>query len=126
MGIGKDASKNLYSSLGYFANIELPQNKAFIGELTAKYGDKNPQQCTISKGLYDAFVFSAAVTARSKSLAPKEFATAASGIIFDTPSGAMTMTSRHTDKNIFLSRCDGTSFTVVETFAAVPTQQACT
>jgi urea transport system substrate-binding protein len=126
MGIGKDGSKNLYSSLGYFADIDLPQNKAYIGELTKKYGDKAPQQCTISKGLYDAFIFAAAVTAKSKSLAAKEFAAAAEGISFDTPSGPMTMTKRHTTKNIFLSRCEGTKFTVVESFTAVPTQQTCT
>jgi urea transport system substrate-binding protein len=126
MGIGKDASKNLYSSLGYFADIDLPQNKAFIGELDKKYGDKAPQQCTISKGLYDAFIFAAAVTAKSKSLAAKEFAAAAEGISFDTPSGPMTMTKRHTTKNIFLSRCEGTKFKVVESFTAVPTQQTCT
>jgi ABC-type branched-subunit amino acid transport system substrate-binding protein len=125
-GIGKDASKNLYSSLGYFADIDLPQNKAFIGELAKKYGDKAPQQCTISKGLYDAFVFSAAVTAKSKSLGAKEFAAAAEGISFDTPSGPMTMKSRHTVKNIFLSRCEGTKFTVMDTFTGVPTQQTCT
>lgn len=126
MGIGKDASKNLYSCLGYFADIDLPQNKAFIGQLTKKYGDKNPQQCTISKGLYDAFVFAAAVTAKSKSLGAKEFAAAAEGISFDTPSGPMTMKHRHTTKNMFLARCDGTKFTIVETFTAVPTQQTCT
>ncbi len=126
MGIGKDASKNLYSSLGYFADIDLPQNKAFIGELSKKYGDKAPQQCTISKGLYDAFIFSAAVTAKSKSLGAKEFAAAAEGISYDTPSGPMTMKNRHTVKNIFLSRCEGTKFSVVDTFTGVPTQQSCT
>jgi urea transport system substrate-binding protein len=126
MGIGKDASKNLYSSLGYFADIDLPQNKAFIGELNKKYGDKAPQQCTISKGLYDAFVFSAAAAAKAKSLGAKEFAAAAEGISYDTPSGPMTMKNRHTVKNIFLSRCEGTKFTVVDTFTGVPTQQSCT
>jgi urea transport system substrate-binding protein len=126
MGIGKDASKNLYSSLGYFADIDLPQNKAFIGEMSKKYGDKAPQQCTISKGLYDAFIFASAVTAKSKSLGAKEFAAAAEGISYDTPSGPMTMTKRHTTKNIFLSTCEGTKFKVVESFTAVPMQQACT
>jgi urea transport system substrate-binding protein len=126
MGIGKDASKNLYSSLGYFADIDLPQNKAFIGEMSKKYGDKAPQQCTISKGLYDAFIFAGAVTAKSKSLAAKEFAAAAEGISYDTPSGPMTMTKRHTTKNIFLATCEGTKFKVVESFTAVPMQQACT
>jgi ABC-type branched-subunit amino acid transport system substrate-binding protein len=125
MGIGKDASRNLYSSLGYFADVDLPQNKVFIGEINKKYGDKAPQQCTISKGLYDAFIFSAAVTAKSKSLAAKEFAAATEGISFDTPSGPMTMSKRHTTKNIYLSRCDGTKFTIVDTFTAVPTQQNC-
>jgi urea transport system substrate-binding protein len=38
----------------------------------------------------------------------------------------MTMTKRHTAKNIFLSRCEGTKFKVVESFTAVPTQQTCT
>jgi ABC-type branched-subunit amino acid transport system substrate-binding protein len=126
MGIGKDASKNLYSSLGYFADIDLPENKAFIGEMSKKYGDKAPQQCTISKGLYDAFIFASAVTAKSKSLAAKEFAAAAEGISYDTPSGPMTMTKRHTTKNIFLATCEGTKFKVVESFTAVPMQQACT
>jgi urea transport system substrate-binding protein len=126
MGIGKDASKNLYSSLGYFADIDLPQNKAFIGEMSKKYGDKAPQQCTISKGLYDAFIFAGAVTAKSKSLGAKEFAAAAEGISYDTPSGPMTMTKRHTTKNIFLATCEGTKFKVVESFTAVPMQQACT
>jgi urea transport system substrate-binding protein len=126
MGIGKDASKNLYSSLGYFADLDLPQNKAFIGEMSKKYGDKAPQQCTISKGLYDAFIFAGAVTAKSKSLAAKEFAAAAEGISYDTPSGPMTMTKRHTTKNIFLATCEGTKFKVVESFTAVPMQQACT
>ncbi|BAC51677.1 bll6412 [Bradyrhizobium diazoefficiens USDA 110] len=126
IGIGKDASKNLYSSLGYFADLDLPENKAFIGELTKKYGDKAPQQCTISKGLFDAFVFAAAVTTKSKSLAAKEFAAAAEGVQFETPSGSMTMTHRHTAKNIFLARCEGTKFTVIDKFAAVPTQQSCT
>ncbi|GKQ55135.1 substrate-binding domain-containing protein [Bradyrhizobium sp. Ce-3] len=126
MGIGKDASKNLYSSLGYFADIDLPENKTFIGELAKKYGDKAPQQCTISKGLYDAFIFASAVAAKSKSLGAKEFAAAAEGISFETPSGPMTMTKRHTTKNIFLARCDGTKFTVIDTFSAVPTQQSCT
>jgi urea transport system substrate-binding protein len=125
-GIGKDASKNLYSSLGYFADSDTPENKAFIGELTKKYGDKAPQQCTISKGLYDAFVFSAAVAAKAKSLDAKDFAAASEGLSFDTPSGAMTVTHRHTNKNIFLAKCDGTKFNVVETFKSVPTQQACT
>jgi len=126
MGVGKDASKNLYSSLGYFADLDLPQNKAFIGEMSKKYGDKAPQQCTISKGLYDAFIFAGAVTAKSKSLAAKEFAAAAEGISYDTPSGPMTMTKRHTTKNIFLATCEGTKFKVVESFTAVPMQQACT
>jgi ABC-type branched-subunit amino acid transport system substrate-binding protein len=124
-GIGKDASKNLYSSLGYFADSDTPENKAFIGELTKKYGDKAPQQCTISKGLYDAFVFSAAVAAKAKSLDAKAFAAASEGLTFDTPSGAMTVKHRHTDKNIFLAKCEGTKFSVVETFKSVPTQQAC-
>ncbi|MEW6644639.1 MAG: ABC transporter substrate-binding protein [Pseudomonadota bacterium] len=124
-GIGKDASKNLYSSFGYFADIDMPENKTFIGALTKKYGEKAPQQCTISKGLYDAFVFSAAVAAKAKALDAKAFAAAADGLTFDTPSGPMTMRHRHTDKNMFLARCDGTKFTVVETFKAVPTQQTC-
>ncbi|MDR3467767.1 MAG: substrate-binding domain-containing protein [Xanthobacteraceae bacterium] len=124
-GIGKDASKNLYSSFGYFADIDLPQNKAFIAELAKKYGDKAPQQCTISKGLYDAFVFAAAAAAKAKSLDAGKFGAAVEGLTFDTPSGPMTVKHRHTDKNIFLARCDGTKFTIVDTFSAVPTQQAC-
>ena len=42
--LGEDAWTALTGGSMHFADIDLPQNKAFIGELTKKYGDKAPQQ----------------------------------------------------------------------------------
>jgi ABC-type branched-subunit amino acid transport system substrate-binding protein len=125
-GIGKDASKNLYSCMGYFADISTQENKAFLAAAAKKFGDKAPQQCTISKGLYDAFTFSAAAAAKAKSLDAAALAKAADGMSFDTPSGTMTVQHRHTKKNMFFAGCDGTSFKIVDTFEGVPSGQACT
>lgn len=124
-GIGKDASKNLYSCMGYFADIATTENKAFLAAAASKFGDKAPQQCTISKGLYDAFTFAAAATAKAKSLNPASLAKAADGITFDTPSGKMTVQHRHTRKNMFFAACEGASFKIVDTFEGVPTGQTC-
>lgn len=124
-GIGKDASRNLYSSLAYFADLDLPENKKFLAAQSQKYGDKAPQQSTISKGLYDAFVFAAAASAKAKSLDPAAFGQAAEGVTVSTPSGAITVKGRYCEKNMYLAQCDGTKFKVVETFKNVAAGQTC-
>jgi urea transport system substrate-binding protein len=124
-GIGKDASANLYSCLGYFSAIDTPENKAFLAAQKKMYGDKAPVQNAISKGLYDAFSMAHKVAAKAKSVDAGKFTAAADGVRFDTPSGEMTIHHRHTTKNMYLARCEGTAFKIVETFKEVPTQQTC-
>jgi ABC-type branched-subunit amino acid transport system substrate-binding protein len=124
-GIGKDASKNLYSSLAYFADLDGAENQKFIAAQKAKYGEKAPQQSTISKGLYDAFVFAATAAQKGKSIAPAAFATAAEGASFSTPSGTLTIRGRYADKNIYLAKCEGTQFKVVSTFEHAWAGQTC-
>jgi urea transport system substrate-binding protein len=124
-GIGKDASANLYSCLGYFSVIDTPENKAFLAAQKKKFGDKAPVQNAISKGLYDAFSMVNAVAGKAKSLDASHFTTAAEGVHFDTPSGQMTLHHRHATKTMYLARCDGAAFKIVDTFNEVPTQQTC-
>ena len=124
-GIGKDASANLYSCLGYFSAIDTPENKAFLAAQKMKFGDKAPVQGSISIGLYDAFTMAKAVAAKAGSLDAAKFTAAADGVKFDTPSGMMTIHHRHTTKTMYLAKCEGTAFKVVETFNEVPTRQTC-
>lgn len=124
-GIGKDAANNLYSCLDYFSSIDSPANKTFLEALKAKAAGKPPIQGSISEGLYSGFIMAAAVAAKAGSVDAATFSKAAEQVSFDTPGGPLTVSHRHTDKTMYLARCDGGVFTVVETFANVKTGQTC-
>ncbi|URK86231.1 substrate-binding domain-containing protein (plasmid) [Rhizobium sp. RCAM05350] len=124
-GIGADASKNLYSCLAYFANLDSPANKAFLDAGKKRYGNEAPQQSTISKGLFDAFVFAKAVAEKAGSLDVAVFGLAADGISFETPSGTQKIKNRNAIKDMYLAKCDGGTFEVIDTFKAVSPGQTC-
>jgi ABC-type branched-subunit amino acid transport system substrate-binding protein len=125
-GIGAGATKNLYSCLGYFTILDNAKNKAFLAALDKKYNGKAPQQSTISVGLYEAFTLVKMAAEKAGSLDGKKLAAAADGLKFETPQGPLKVAHRNTIKDMYLARCDGAKFVLVDTFKAVPTGQTCT
>jgi urea transport system substrate-binding protein len=124
MGIGADASENLYSCMGYFANLKIPQNVAYLDAIKQNGGGAAVQN-TIAKSVVDGIFMAKAVIQKAQSTEPKAFDKAVEGTTFDTPSGSMTMIGRHTSKTMYLAHAKGTEFEVVETYENVPTQQKC-
>lgn len=124
-GIGASASQNLYACMDYFANIDSPENKAFLAAQKAKFGADAPQQGTISAGLYSGIMMAAAVAAKAGSLSVSKFSAAAEGVTFETPGGKMTVHNRHANKTMYLANCNGGTFSVIEAFANVETAQTC-
>ncbi|GAJ96787.1 substrate-binding domain-containing protein [Agrobacterium rhizogenes] len=125
LGIGKEASDNLYSCMGYFAKLDLPENKAFIAGIAKASSGAPAIQNTIAKSVYDGLAMAKAVVEKAKSVSAKDFDAAAEGTSFNTPSGVMTVKNRHTAKIMYLAKCSGTDFEVVETFKDIQTEQSC-
>ncbi|ACM31281.1 substrate-binding domain-containing protein [Agrobacterium rhizogenes] len=125
LGIGKEASDNLYSCMGYFAKLDLPENKAFIAGIAKTSSGTPAIQNTIAKSVYDGLAMAKAVVEKAKSVSAKDFDAAAEHTSFNTPSGMMTVKNRHTAKIMYLAKCSGTDFEVIETFKDIQTGQSC-
>jgi len=115
MGIGKGRQQEpVFEGLGYFADIDTPQKGNGHSELASsnkKYGDQEAARSSarFSKGLLRRPSFFARRGDRQVEVAGRQ------GVRCrrrresrSIPrAGPMTMTKRHTSKNIYLSRCEG-------------------
>ena len=125
MGIGSESSKNLYSSMAYFANIDSPENNAFVSRYKSKFGAKAAVLNTLAESNYAGIIFGSTLVNKAGSTNAAKLASTAEGLTLTTPTGPVTMRSRHTDKNMFLAQCKGTQFSVSKVFKNVPSGQTC-
>ena len=125
MGIGSESSKNLYSSMAYFANIDSPENNAFVSRYKSKFGAKAAVLNTLAESNYAGIIFGSTLVNKAGSTNAAKLASTAEGLTLTTPTGPVTMRNRHTDKNMFLAQCKGTQFSVSKVFKNVPSGQTC-
>ena len=124
-GIGAENSKNLYSCMGYFANIKTRANEAFKQAYAAKFGDKAPQLSTIGVDCYAGVQCAKALVTKARGERARSLMSASQGLRFETAAGPATMRGRQVDKDMYLAECKGTEFEVVKTFKGVKSGSAC-
>lgn len=124
-GIGAENSKGLYSSAGYFANIDTPAAKAFAEKYAAKFGADAAALNSLGESCYDGVLLLKALAERAKSLSAADMDAIADGTSYDGPRGTATMSDRHVAKDIYLAEANGASFHVVKTFPHVDPGKNC-
>ncbi len=124
-GIGAENSKNLYSSAGYFANIDTEPAKAFADAYKAKFGDDAPVLNSLGESVYDGLLLLKAIAEKAGSLDVAAMENAAEGVGYSGPRGDATLEQRHTTKDIYLAEANGVDFAVVETFGSVGAGDNC-
>ncbi|MET3915507.1 urea transport system substrate-binding protein [Variovorax sp. OAS795] len=124
-GIGLANARNLYSSAGYFANIETPAAKAFSDAYFKRFGAQAPALNGLAESVYEGFLMLEAMTARAKSLDVAKLEPASEGASYNGPRGAVTMHARHVDQDIYLADVGDKGFRVVKTFARIASGQSC-
>jgi ABC-type branched-subunit amino acid transport system substrate-binding protein len=124
-GIGVANAKNLYSSAGYFANIQTPAAKAFSDAYFKKFGAQAPALNGLAESVYEGFLMLDAIATRAKSIEVAKMDPASEGASYDGPRGAVTMHARHVDQDIYLADVDDKGFRVVKTFPHVASGQVC-
>lgn len=124
-GIGAENSKNLYSSAGYFANIDTEPAKAFADAYKAKFGDDAPVLNSLGESVYDGLLLLKAIAEKAGSLDVAAMEKAAEGVSYSGPRGDATLEQRHTTKDIYLAGANGVDFAVVETFGSVGAGDNC-
>lgn len=124
-GIGIANAKNLYSSAGYFANIQTPAAKAFSDAYFKRFGPQAPALNTLAQSVYEGALMFEAVANRAKSLDVENMDKASSGASYNGPRGVVTMGARHVKQDIFVATVDDKGFRVVKTFQGVSSGQTC-
>ncbi|MEJ8846649.1 substrate-binding domain-containing protein [Variovorax rhizosphaerae] len=124
-GIGLANAKNLYSSAGYFANIQTPAAKAFSDAYFKKFGPQAPALNGLAESVYEGFLMLEAIAAKAKSLDVAKMDPASEGASYNGPRGAVMMRSRHVEQDIYVADVDDKGFRVVKTFPRVASGQVC-
>ncbi|MGJ7556020.1 substrate-binding domain-containing protein [Variovorax sp. RB3P1] len=124
-GIGLANARNLYSSAGYFANIETPAAKAFSDAYFKRFGAQAPALNGLAESVYEGFLMLEAIAARAKSLDVSKMEPASEGASYSGPRGAVTMHARHVDQDIYLADVGEKGFRVVKTFPHIASGQTC-
>lgn len=124
-GIGVANARNLYSSAGYFANLQTPAAKAFAEAYFKKFGTQAPALNGLAESVYEGFLMLEAITAKAKSLEVAKMDPASEGASYNGPRGAVTIRARHVDQDIFLADVDDKGFKVIKTFPHIASGQTC-
>ncbi|PHQ69269.1 MAG: hypothetical protein COB93_08495 [Sneathiella sp.] len=119
LGIGAENSQNLYSSAGYFRNIDTPAAKEFAARYTKAFGADAAVLNALGESCYEGITFLDALATKAKSYDVKKMDRSSLGLTFSSPRGTSTMIDRHVSQDIFLAQADGVDFKVIETFKNV-------
>ncbi len=124
-GIGNANAKNLYSSAGYFANLQTPAAKAFAEAYAKRFGAQAPALNGLAESAYEGFLLLEAMAKKAGSLNVAKLDAASEGATYKGPRGTVTMKSRHVVQDIFVADVDANGFRVVKTFPQVSSGQTC-
>ncbi|MDB5943342.1 MAG: putative transporter, branched-chain amino acid-binding protein [Ramlibacter sp.] len=124
-GIGVANARNLYSSAGYFANIQTPAAKAFSDAYFKRFGAQAPALSGLADSTYEGFLMLEALAKKAGSLDVAKMDAASEGASYSGPRGVVTMRSRHVEQDIYVADVDAKGFRVVKTFPRVPSGQSC-
>lgn len=118
------ATKDLWSSAGYFASLRSNAAKAFLAEYSRRYGGTKVVNDS-AQACYEGFRLLEVMGNKAKAVNVSSFEKIAQWQITDGPRGQTVMHARHTVRDIYLAKAEGNSFKVIKTFEAVRSDEAC-
>ncbi len=124
-GIGAENSANLFSSAGYFSNIDTSEAKMFKDSYVARFGADAAILNSIGESCYEGMMFLRALAERAGSLSAADMDRVADGTTYSGPRGTATMKDRHVSKDIYLAEAVETEFKVIMTFPDVDAGNNC-
>ena len=124
-GIGAENSAGLFSSAGYFGNLETAQNRAFRARYFKRVGAEAPVLNALGESVYEGMLLLEALAKKAGSLETGAFERAAEGARYAGPRGEAVMSRRHVSRDIYLAEARGAEFSVAATFPAVDSGSTC-
>ena len=116
LGIGGDATGELYSSMGYFRGLPTSAGLDFAERYAARFGADAPMLNAHGHGCYEAVTMLAALCARAGSLAVPALDAVADGTRITSARGTLTLLDRQVRHPVHLGRADGLDFFLEKPF----------
>ncbi|WP_262380074.1 ABC transporter substrate-binding protein [Nonomuraea sp. PA05] len=116
LGIGGDATGELYASMGYFRDLPTPASLGFSERYAARFGADAPMLNAHGHGCYEAVAMLAALCARAGSLAVPDLDAVADGTTITSARGTLTLLDRQVRQPVHLGRADGLDFFLEKPF----------
>lgn len=116
LGVGGDATGELYATMGYFASVATDAGLDFVGRYTSRFGPSAPVPGGHSEGCYDGLRLLAALGSRAGTLATPALDAVADGTTVDGGRGRLTMRGRHLRAPVYLARAEALDLNVVAGF----------
>ncbi|MEQ8345356.1 MAG: transporter substrate-binding protein [Sneathiellaceae bacterium] len=118
-------SDGMINALGYFQEIETPENTKWKADLKAFFGDKMPLLTELSCCTYEGFQFWTKAVEMAGTLdRMKVIEALETGMSIDGPSGKVTIEPKthHTIRNVYVAEINDRKWQVLETYDQVPPQ----
>jgi ABC-type branched-subunit amino acid transport system substrate-binding protein len=116
LGIGADATENLFCASGYFADLASRENDAFRSDYQVSFGRHAPPLGSIGQSNYEGLRFLEAVASRAQSLALRPLLAAAAAIEYQGARGTIRMQRGSAAMPIYLAAADGLDFQLIKQF----------
>jgi ABC-type branched-subunit amino acid transport system substrate-binding protein len=116
LGVGGDATGELYSTMGYFASVATDAGLDFIGRYASRFGPLAPVPGGHGEGCYDGMRLLAALVSRAGSLATPALDRSCDGTTVDGGRGRLVMHGRHLQVPVYLARAEALDLHIVAAF----------
>jgi len=116
LGVGGDATGELYATMGYFASIATDAGLDFVARYAARFGPLAPVPGGHGEGCYDGMWLLAALASRAGSLATPVLDSVCDGTVVEGGRGLAVMSGRHLQAPVYLARAEALDLDVVAGF----------
>lgn len=116
MGIGEEYAQNLYAVSGYFNALATPENRSFLHEYHAAFGDGAPIQGGMSETCYESIFFLAALAKQAGSLSLDKLTMQAQDFTYGGARGRVRITDAGTQMDCHLMRSNGLEYELIRSF----------
>jgi ABC-type branched-subunit amino acid transport system substrate-binding protein len=110
---GPGATRDLFSTAGFFASLANQDTLDFHGNYAARYGVDAPAPGSLGESCYEGVLLLAALVERARTLDVSAIGAAAEAVSYEGPRGLLRLRDRHVSQRIYLAEADGLDFTVV-------------
>jgi ABC-type branched-subunit amino acid transport system substrate-binding protein len=115
LGIGSDATENLFCASGYFSCVGSRANDDFRIRYRAMFGPHAPPIGSVGQSNYEGLRFLEAVANCAGSLSMGPLLAAARNVVYSGARGAVTIRDGRAEMPIYLTEAEGLDFKVIKT-----------